>query len=167
MASTKELRDALARSVFPLLQHEGFVRDASVSRLFTTWRRAAGEHIEVVEFQWHKRGRPRFRLSACKFGAGGTTAAGLHFGPGEAGPGQAPRYVVIHPAGNGASTRDWFCQDRSLLARMLFMRLRPASSVTQQVLVLWPELEGYLRNGTVGPHCIEKVNRPFESVRHA
>jgi hypothetical protein len=68
----------------------------------------------------------------------------------DAGAGQLPRYIRVN-------TR--FSQVVPLWKRPFLLRcLRSADDVASEVIAALPEIEDYLYNGRVGPHCGEIVN---------
>jgi hypothetical protein len=80
------------------------------------------------------------------------------------GPGQAPFYVCLYPVGTGSSTRDWFCQDAPLWARLFGWPPRQASQVAAELVALLPELDEYFFHGKMGPQCTGIPNHPFENA---
>jgi hypothetical protein len=167
MGSTTELRRALKSQFFPLLAARGFVIDKRHGPGFVDFRRSTGSGIQILQFQWEKYGKPRFRLSFCVVGSEGTIASGHCVAPEDVGPGQAPRYASLYPTGNGSSLRHWFCQDAPLWARLLGKGPRRASRVVDELSALFPEAEEYLRSGKLGPHCQESVNPAFRNATAA
>jgi hypothetical protein len=164
MGTTTDLRRALKTEVFPLLVDRGFSIDLRHAPHFVDFRRSREDQVDFLEIQWEKYGRPRFKVSFGTVSAKGTVADGIYTSAQDMGPGQAPCYVCLYPRGNGSSTRHWFCQDAPLWARLLGRPARPASQVTAQLASLLPEVDEYLLNGRLGPHCFEHPNPPFANA---
>jgi hypothetical protein len=164
MGSTTDLRRALKRDVFPLLIERGFTIDQRHAPQFIDFRRSRGDRVDFVEFQWEKSGRPRFKLSFGTVSSGGTIAHAVHTPAQDVGPGQAPVYVCLYPNGTGSSTRHWFCQDAPFWARLFGSPPRPPTEVAAQLVALLPEVDGYLLNSIMGPHCFETPNPPFKNA---
>lgn len=164
MGTTTHLRNALKTDIFPRLVELGFSIDQRHAPHFIDFRRTRENQVDFIEFQWEKYGRPRFKLSFGAVSAKGTIADGMHTSAQDIGPGQAPCYVCLYPTGTGSSTRHWFCQDAPLWLRIFGRPPRPASLITAELAALLPEVDEYLLNGRLGPHCFEHQNPPFANA---
>ena len=163
MGTTTDLRRALKSDVFPRLIERGFAIDQRHAPQFIDFRRARGDQVDFIEFQWEKMGRPRFKLSFGTVSSRGTVAQGVHTAAQDVGPGQAPVYVCLYPRGSGSSTRHWFCQDASFWARLFGWPPRQCSRVTAELVALLPEVDEYFSSGRMGPHCFGMRNGSFQN----
>jgi hypothetical protein len=164
MGTTTDLRRALKNEVFPRLIERGFSIDQRNAPHFIDFRRARGDQVDFIEFQWEKYGRPRFKFSFGTVSSRGTVGYEVHTVAQDVGPGQAPVYVCLFPRGTGSSTRHWFCQDPPFWGRLFGKPPRQPSQVTAELVALLPEVDDYLLNKIRGPHCFEMPNPPFKNV---
>ena len=154
MGTTTDLRRALKTGYFAELRGLGFDIDQRHAPSFIDFRRFKGDRVEFISIQWEKSGRPRFKLSFGAASIKGTLAHGKHVRPEDIDPGSAPTYCCIYPTGDGSSTRHWFRQDRSLWQFLLGRsRLRPAEEVLADLRRLHPQVDDYLRTGSIGANC--------------
>jgi hypothetical protein len=155
MGRTTELRRALKARFFPLLESRGFVIDQRYAPQHIDFRRSAGDAVHSIGVQWRPYGGPTFYLncgSVSKFGLISSTRDDGEFlvPAADADAGQLPRYVRVN---------NRFSQVVPLWKRpFLLRRLRSADDVASEVIAALPEVEDYLYNGRVGPHCVEIVN---------
>jgi len=153
MGRTTDLRRTLKATFVPYVTELGFEIDQRHAPGFLDFRRARNGRIQILEIQWEKYGRPRFKFIFCSISQRGSDCRGTHVPASDAGPGNAPCYVCLYPKGNGRSTRHWFRQDYSLINALLHMRrLRDANGVCSELIELFSEVEHYFSNGVIGPH---------------
>lgn len=120
--------------------------------MFITFRRTIGESLHVFDVQWDKYGRPRFVVNFGTCPAGGLHVSGKDIPADQVLAGWAPQRGRLQPCA-GASSANWFRQDKSLVARLFFgVAPHPASEVVAQLTQLFPELEAYWSAGTIGKH---------------
>ena len=151
MSTTTELRRELKDRFYPFLGTRGFKRDRG-SPMWQSFRKATEDDLFLLDIQWDKYHRPRFVINFGQCPAAGVQFRGKHIGPDEVMPSQASRRGRLQP-GRGGSTRSWFCQDRSLIARILrFPRPRPAADVVDQLITLYSELERFWETGEKSKH---------------
>jgi hypothetical protein len=154
MGKTTDLRHALKATFIPHVQALGFEIDQRHAPAFLYFRRTRNGRVQIMEIQWEKYGKPRFKFSFSSISQAGASCHGIHVLASEAGPSHAPCCVCLYPTGNGSSTRHWFCQDYSLIDTFLKMRrLKQPEAVCNELLQLFPEVETYLDTGVSGSHC--------------
>ena len=152
MGSTTELRRELKERFFPRALAGGFVLDQSGAPGFWRFLRRAGDGVHLLEVQWEKYGRPRFVINFGQCPLEGLTIDGKRFPPEQVLVGWLPSNGRLQPV-RGPSVRNWFRQDKGLLARLFSTeKLVPAGRVVSRLLELFPEVEAYWEKGTVGPH---------------
>jgi hypothetical protein len=152
MGNTTALRQALKAMVYPRLQAQGFVIDQRRQPVSTTFRRARGERVDLLDLQWDKYGRPRFVLHAGTCPATGLMLATGLLPAADALPTWCADAATLKPR-RGTGTRAWFRQDATLPQRLLGRpRLRPPEAVVAELLALLPELGPFWDSGRAGPH---------------
>lgn len=130
MGRTSELRREIKSRFLPLAAANGFVVSEAKAPLFLEFRRVVGGEEHYFDIQWEKYGLPRFVVNFSASAKGGR----------------------LQPRA-GARTSSWFRQDSSLLARLLLRpSLRPASGVVDELITLFPELDGFFSQDSVGEH---------------
>ena len=152
MGRTTELRRELKRRFYPFVAGHGFQVDTKYGPIGTDFRRITSTCVDVFDIQWEKYGRPRFVLNFGKTPADGV----MHFDE------QVPPEKVLSYMGaqsgrlqprRGPSANSWFRQDPTFFRRVLLRQPdRHPTDVVDELLVLFPELEEWFKNGQVGPH---------------
>lgn len=159
MGTTTSLRQALKSKFVPFMQTRGFELDQRNAPHFLEFRRIHGEEMQLVEIQWEKYGKPRFKVTAASASRKGVVCHGKMIEATEIGTGQAPSYVALYPTGSGSSTRHWFRQDKSLISALVSgNRLHAPEEIVEKLTTLYPELEEYFRTREPGAHCRIHVN---------
>jgi len=168
MGTTTELRRALKARFFPYALNRGFEVDAKNQPLSTTFRRKAGTRVEIFELQWDKYGAPRFAIHFGTCPAEGLHIDGKVFPPGEALPTWCPDSGSLQPR-PGTSSRSWFRQDSTLFRRLFGQQAqREPATVVEELLALFPELEGYWASGKIGRHMrLWRPNAAHEAPNEA
>jgi hypothetical protein len=152
MGRTTDLRRAIKRSFVPLMEGKGFRTDTRDMPHFLAFRRVTPERVYVCDIQWEKYGRPRFVLNFGGCGPQGVVCDGKEIEPADVTASATPWNGRLWP-GPSPATSNWFRQDRSLLRRLWKgSSLRPPDEVIRDLVDLFPEVEDYWENGTVGKH---------------
>ena len=152
MGTTTELRRDLKARFFPHVLQGGFILDESGAPGFWRFRRKAGDGVQLFEVQWDKYGRPRFVINFGRCPFEGLRIDGKVFPPEEVLVGWLPTHGRLQPV-RGSSVGSWFRQDKRLLPRLFSKeKLVPAGRVVSRLLELFPEVETWWANGSVGPH---------------
>jgi len=152
MGRTTELRSELKERFYPWVIQKGFVADMRHAPHFVVFRKITTRTVYVFDIQWEKYGRPRFVVNFGKCGAKGASFNGNHVEPKNVQPNETSGYGRLTP-NKGATTGSWFRQDKPLLQRALtFSKLYPANKPVDELLALFPELEAFWKDDTVGPH---------------
>jgi hypothetical protein len=150
--SASPLRAEVRNTFVPFVRAAGFERLAGKGNLFMPFRREAGSVVHVLEVQWEKYGWPRFVINYGTCPSSGIDIQGRHFAPADVVAGWLPDSGRLRPK-RGGTTASWFRQDYPLpMQLVLRRRLRAASEVVVEAVLLFAELEAYWRSGTVGPH---------------
>ena len=130
MGRTSELRREIKMRFVPLAAASGFALSEAHAPGFLEFRRVVGDGEHLFDVQWEKYGRPRFVVNFSSDGKHGR----------------------LQPRA-GAGTSSWFRQDATLLDRLLFRpSLRPSSEVVDELISLFPELEGFFSQQVLGKH---------------
>jgi hypothetical protein len=154
MGNTTELRRAIKSRFVPFLTEQGFAIDQSHAPAFVDFRRFRNGQVHCIEIQWEKYGSPRFALNVGAASDSGTKWGEMKTAAANMGPAQCPECIRLYPNKVGGSTRRWFRQDNTLLKTLLTMqRRKPASEVVDQLIAFYPEVDAYLNDGIIGPHC--------------
>jgi hypothetical protein len=152
MGKTTELRKALKRVFFPFAESRGFAIDQRDAPTFTTFRRTAGNVLQIFDVQWEKYGRPRFVINFGTCPASGLVLPDQTIPPGQVLAAWTPQGGRLQPR-PGATTGSWFRQDRPFLMRLFGATiLRPAPEVVTHLMQLFPEVEAYWSAGIIGRH---------------
>ena len=151
MARATELRGVVKASFYPFAESQGFVRVKSRNSLFTQFRRARPDALQVFDIQWEKCGGPSFVLNFGEYAVAGVDPAEIaHVDPFEAYPGRyRPGGRLQHsrgPFGWFGLRKPW----REAL-KSLTLRYRP-DEVVQQVMDCFPEIEAWWAHRQEGPH---------------
>ena len=154
MGTSTQLRQELKRRFWPLLESQGFTHDESGAPLLVTFRKHTPESTQVVDVQWDKYGKPRFVV-----GFGQCPAAGIEF-RGQRIPRETMLAGWLEPDGkggrlqprSGSSTRSWFRLDADLFMKLRGKKSRQPSEVVDELLALFPEVEAWFKDGSIGKH---------------
>jgi hypothetical protein len=166
MGRTTDLRRELKRRFYPFAAENGFQIDMTHGPFGVDFRRIRAEGIDVFDLQWEKYGKPRFVVNFGQCSATGVVHFEEHIPPEKVLAYMGSVSGRLGP-GKGASTRSWFCQDRSVFRRVLLRQPdRPAAEVVDELLSLFPELEDWFQKGRVGPH-MAIINYPWQDRPHA
>ena len=148
MSRTTELRDELKARFYPLLHEKGFTLDKGQGPYCRTFRKIVNDEVYVLELQWDKYHRPRFVIN---FGA--SFSKDIEFGGRKI---EAVETSPVHLHNQGRlyprkvrleTTRSWFCQDRHFLLRWLGFKNFPASSIVDQAITAFKDLETFWATG--------------------
>jgi hypothetical protein len=152
MGRTTALRAALRQSLFPVLEHRGFVIDKSGQPLFTTFRRRVGDDVHVIDLQWDKYGRPNFVLNFGKAPAQGIVRQGQPVPADKAEVFDCQPRLRLQRA-RGRTTASWYRLRRPWLEQIVrWSRDRNPDEVVGDVVAHLQELEAWYRDGIKGPH---------------
>ncbi len=163
MGRTTELRRELKKRFHPVAERHGFTIDATSAPFGIDFRRITPVCIDVFDLQWEKYGRPRFVVNFGKCPGAGVTHHGERIPPEKVLSHMGSRSGRMQP-GKGPHTTAWFSQDRPFVQRVLLRRRnRAAAEVVDSLLAVFPELEAWFRDGTLGPHLhLVTPTRPRE-----
>jgi hypothetical protein len=154
MGTTTELRREIKSRLVPFLAEQGFAIDQRHAPANLDFRRFLNGQVHCIDIQWEKYGTPRFTINAGAASDRGTKWRDMKTAATDMGPAQCPEYIRLYPGKLRGSTRRWFRQDHTLFKWLTTgQRRKPAAEVIDQVITLYPELDVYLTNGTIGPHC--------------
>ena len=152
MGKTTELRHELKRRFLPALERAGFELDLSDAPRLFRFRRMDTTEAHILEIQWEKYGRPRFVLNFGRCPSSGVYVRGEHFPIERVLAGWLKDGGRLQPK-SGAGVGSWFRQDKPLIMRLFSSeKLFPVAAVVDEVLTLYPEIEGYWSHGQIGPH---------------
>jgi hypothetical protein len=152
MGPTTELRRALKNRFFTHAETHGFTIDKRHQPVSTVFRRRIGTSVHILELQWDKYGRRRFRLHFGACPAAGLEVDGLTILPDEALPAWCALNGTLRPR-PGMTGGTFFRQDSSWLERLRgHPPLREPDVVVNRLLAHFPEIERFFENGAVGPH---------------
>ena len=152
MGITSELRVEIKRTFVPFALERGFALDQRRAPKFLIFRRLHGEEAHIFEIQWEKYGRPRFALNFGVCPAAGTVLDGKPCPWQEAWAGGLRGRGRLYPR-SGATTASWFRQDKPFFDRLFSSKKMYApKQIVTQLMALFPEVESYWTNRTVGPH---------------
>ena len=154
MGPTTELRRALKNRFFTYTETRGFTIDKRHQPVSTVFRRRMGPSVHILELQWDKYGRRRFRLHFGACPATGLDVDGKAIHPDEVFPAwcavngtlRARRGVT-----RGAFFSPGFILARGASARTSTPSANPTSSLTDCSRI-FQEIERFFENGVVGPH---------------
>ncbi len=142
---TTALRKSIKEEFIPLLIAKGFAVDNHYAPGTILFRRAAGDTLHICDIQWDKYGKPRFILNI-----GETKLRDRQ--PETISTWDCETYLQLKPK-SGASTGNWFRQDRPLLHRLLKKEdLYPVSEVIRMLITLFSEAEEFWDKGLIGSH---------------
>lgn len=142
---TTELRKAIKDVFIPCLAAKGFAVDNRHAPGTILFRRTADDRLHICDIQWEKYGKPRFILNV-----GETKLKDRQ--PETIGTWDCETYLQLKPK-SGASTGNWFRQDRPLFYRLVTKQeLYPASEVVKTLITLFAEAEEFWDKGLIGPH---------------
>jgi len=154
MGITSPMRRELERRFFSVLQDRGFALDSRDAPQLTQFRRSVGEEVHILEIQWEKYGSPTFVINFGTCPASGLDTPRGHFPPEAVYVGWLKESGRLQPR-RGHSSRNWFSQSKPWLQRVLSgSRLRPPEGVVDDLLGLFPEVEHYWTDGTIGAHVM-------------
>ena len=139
------LREAVKARFHPFAEARGFVRAKSENPLFTQFARSVADEIEAFDIQWDKYHRPRFviNFSERRPGAGKGTSSALQA---QQGGGRLQRR-------KGGSQGCWFQLRKPLLEAILSRQWTyNPDEVVETVISVFPEVEAWWVDKTVGPH---------------
>lgn len=151
MGTTTALRKEIEKSFVPLAEARGFEVNRKHMPQLLDFRRRRDGVVHVFDIQWDKHGSPRFAVNFGTCPASGLTWNGKHFSADEVAASWLPDAGRLKP-GKGATSKNWFRQDRPLLQRLFRNELRPPSEVVAELIALFEELETYWSSKTLGPH---------------
>jgi hypothetical protein len=152
MGSTTDLRRVLKQAFVPHVESLGFRVDPADAPTFLRFRRPAVEAVHLLEMQWDKYGKPRFVINFGSCPAEGLRIDGELHAPDKVLVGWLTVNGRLQPK-RGLGSGNWFRQDTHLLRRITGSpKLRTAAEVVEELLRLYPEVEKYWQDGTVGPH---------------
>ena len=152
MGKTTDLRRVIRQNFIPYMKERGFHPDLRHMPRLLDFRRITPQQIFVCDIQWEKYGRPRFVLNFGSCGPHGVICHGEQINPTDVTPSVTPRQGRLQP-GRSASVSNWFRQNRGLLQRIWKgSRLKPPDEVVRNLIELFPEVENYWENGTIGEH---------------
>src|SRR5262245_7434879 len=117
MGSTTDLRRVLKVRFFSYAVSRGFVIDESNQPALTTFRRHAGNHVQIFDVQWDKYGRPRFAIHFGTCAADGLRANGTICAAEQALATWCADAGTVRPRRWGAA-RAWFRQDSTWAQRV-------------------------------------------------
>jgi hypothetical protein len=146
------LRNAVTARFYPYAESRGFVRAKSKNPLFTVFRRARGDTMQVFDVQWDKSYRPLFVINFTEGPIGGVEFAGAHV--------PAEDFETFHcwPRGRlkrkpGGSLRCWFRLKKPLIEAIMSMsRWYEPDEVVDQLIACFPEVEAWWADKHEGPH---------------
>jgi len=151
MSATTDLRQEIKRTFIPYVQGQKFDLVKS-TRLFMEFRRVRQDVVNFFDIQFEKCGQPRFIVNYGTCPSAGLSINGKHFTPKEISASWLPDSGRLMP-GKGATTANWFRQDKPLFARIVSREpLRTATQVVSELLLLFQELEVYWSTGALGSH---------------
>ena len=152
MGPTTELRRALKDRFFTYAETRGFTIDKRHQPVSTVFRRRMGPSVHILELQWDKYGRRRFRLHFGACPATGLEVDGKAIPPDEVLPAWCAVNGTLRPrAGMAGGT--FFRQDSSWLERLRgHPPLREPDVIVDKLLAHFSEIERFFENGVVGPH---------------
>jgi hypothetical protein len=152
MGTTTALRREIKLRFIPHVEQQGFTLDEGNAPTFWLFRRAADSTAQMFSIQWEKYGRPRFRLDFGTCPIEGLELAGKRVDWHSMHPHWLPDVASLKPS-RWSLSGSWFRQDRTLLRKLIgATALRPSIEVVDELLALYPEVEAYWANGTVGKH---------------
>ena len=132
MNKTSELRDEINTKFIPFVEEKGFNLKKK-TRIFYDFEKVTSEAVYIFNIQWEKYGAPRFVINF-KIDDNDTLSS----------------WGRLQPK-NGSSKCNWFRQDRCWLLKNMFP-MKPAKSVVQELIDLFPEVEEFNYSGRVGNH---------------
>lgn len=146
------LREAVQTRFYPFAESRGFVRAKSTNPLFTVFRRASAQTVQVFDVQWEKYGRPYFVINFGEGASGGVDIRGRHISAAELRPSECSKGGRLQPR-NGPFLRHWFRSNRPWLQVIASgKRFYDPDEVVQQLIDLFPELEAWWAEKHEGPH---------------
>lgn len=120
--------------------------------MFMSLRRSAPNEVHMFEIQWDKYGAPRFVINFGSCPSKGLEIRGELHPPERVSVGWLPQNGRLQPK-PGTGTGSWFRQDKPFLCRLFTdQKLRPAPDVVHDLMQLFPELEAFWADGSMGPH---------------
>ena len=152
MGRTTPLRREIKRTFIPHLVEKGFSTDMRHAPQFFMFRRISTDAVTACDIQWEKYGRPRFVVNFGQCGPDGVVMRGEHV---------LPRDILSYHGivrgqlrpGKGATSRNWFRQDRPLLESIIrWSQFYTPQEVVLRLIGLFPEIEEFWASGRVGPH---------------
>jgi hypothetical protein len=166
MGRTTPLRREIKRAVIPFLADKGFSTDMRHAPQFFTFRRISSDAVTACDIQWEKYGRPRFVVNFGKCSAEGVLLRGEHISPKDILPYHGIVGGRLRP-GTGASTRNWFRQDRRLFESIIcWSQFYTPQEVVLKLIGLFPEVEEFWASGRVGPHIHLMPRSPKWGLRN-
>ena len=152
MGPTTELRRALKNRFFTYAETRGFTIDKRHQPVSTVFRRRMGPSVHILELQWDKYGRRRFRLHFGACPATGLEVDGKAIPPDEVFPAWCAVNGTLR-ARRGVTGGAFFRQDSSWLERLRgHPPLREPDVIVDRLLAQFPEIERFFENGVAGPH---------------
>jgi Domain of unknown function (DUF4304) len=158
MSPTQELRELVKARFFPYAEAREFTRAKSTHPQFTVFRRFVGHKVQIFTVQWDKYGAPRFVVNFGEGPKSGVQLWGKHV-PAEAmQPNDCPESGRLQRR-PGPYLRCWFQLKKPLGEALRTMQRRYfADAVVAHLLAVFPEVESWWLDRTVGPHL--SINAP-------
>jgi hypothetical protein len=154
MGKTTDLRRELKNRFYPFAAEHGFQIDMAHSPFSVEFRRVTAERTDVFDLQWEKYGRPRFVVNFGHCSKSDAVHLDEEVTPDMTLSCDASTSGRLKPR-KGSGTNAWFRQDRSFFRRVVLRHQpRPAAHVVDELLSLFPELEGWFQHKRVGPHMV-------------
>ena len=152
MTATQELRQLVKTRFFPYAEGRGFARARSTHPHFTTFRRFTLDTAQVFNVQWDKYGASRFVVNFGEAPRVGVRLWGRHIAAENLEPQDCPERGRLQRKG-GPYLRCWFQLKKPLLEALRTVERRyTAESVVEELLSVFPEVETWWEDRTVGPH---------------
>ncbi len=154
MSKSQEFRDVVKNRLIPFILSRGFQEDrrelfrpdpyGHQRRRFMRWN---GDRLELAEIQFDKHGRPKFTLNLGTVPPEGVDTYFGHVKQLNAGIVHLSKKARLY-AGNAYLMR-WFGFP---FLKIPLIRNPSAEDIVQRAIRLFPQVEGWLRQGTVGPN---------------
>jgi len=152
MGKTTELRREIKKVFIPFAESKGFTSTMQFAPQTFDFIKKTDDEVFVFDIQWEKYGYPRFVVNFGKCAKHEIANILKVYSANEINPAITPTQGRLQPK-KGFTTASWFRQDKNLFIKLFSPNInRPASVVVNQLIELFPEVEQYFTNGTIGKH---------------
>ncbi|WP_345552515.1 hypothetical protein [Microbulbifer aestuariivivens] len=140
MGTTTELRKEIKKTFIPYVEAKGFISSMENAPNFFDFKKIIENEEWFFDIQFEKYGTPRFVVN---FGKAQIKNNKRTITTG---------HCRLQP-GKTASTGSWFRQDKHWIIKLLSSKkLHQPEVVVEQLISLFPEIEQYFQDGTIGEH---------------